>query len=93
MGAPLGNQNASKGRMWHAAIVRALEKRGGGDRVVALDELAELLLKNVATGDMQALKELGDRLDGKPAQAIEASGPDGGPIQFQKVGVATGVPD
>lgn len=29
---------------------------------------------------MQAIKELGDRLDGKAVQAIEASGPDGGPL-------------
>ena len=93
MGAPAGNQNAFKGRLWHQAILRALEKRGGGDRVKALDELAEILLKAVETGDLQALKEFGDRIDGKPAQSIEASGPDGGPIQFQKVGVVTGVPD
>lgn len=93
MGAPLGNQNATKGRLWHQAILRALDKRGGGDRVKALDELAEKLLQAVETGDLQALKEFGDRLDGKPKQQIEASGPDGGPIQFEKVAVVTGVPD
>lgn len=76
MGAPIGNQNASKGKIWHAAIMRALEKRGAGDKLKALDELAAKLLENVATGDMQALKEFGDRLDGKPAQAI--TGADGG---------------
>ncbi len=93
MGAPVGNQNAAKAKLWHAAILRALEKRGGGDRAKAMDELAEKLLDAVATGDLQALKEFGDRIDGKPAQVIEASGPEGGPIQFQKVGVVTGVPD
>jgi len=93
MGAPTGNQNAAKAKMWHAAILRALEKRGAGDRLAALDELAAKLLENVATGDMQALKEFGDRLDGKPTQQIEASGPNGGPMQFEKVAVVTGVPD
>lgn len=80
MGAPLGNQNASKGRLWHQAILRALEKRGGGDRVKAMDELAEKLLDAVATGDLQALKEFGDRVDGKPSQQIEATGEGGGPL-------------
>lgn len=69
-GAPVGNKNAAKAKIWHAAIMRALDKRGGGDRVAALDELAGKLLDLVATGDLAALKEFGDRLDGKPAQAI-----------------------
>lgn len=69
-GAPLGNQNAAKAKLWHAAILRALDKRGAGDRVQALDELAGKLLDLVATGDLAALKEFGDRLDGKPAQTI-----------------------
>jgi len=69
-GAPLGNKNAAKAKVWHAAILRALDKRGAGDRVKALDELAAKLLELVATGDLAALKEFGDRLDGKPAQVI-----------------------
>ncbi len=32
---------------------------------------------------MVALNEIGDRLDGKPAQAI--TGPDNGPLQIQDV--------
>lgn len=75
MGAPVGNKNAAKAKVWHAAILRALDKRGAGDRVAALDELAGKLLDLVATGDLQALKEFGDRLDGKPAQTI-AGDPD-----------------
>jgi hypothetical protein len=82
MGAPVGNQNAAKAKVWHAAILRALDKRGAGDRVAALDELAGKLLELVATGDLAALKEFGDRMDGKPAQAVAVSGDgEGGPIQ------------
>ena len=80
MGAPVGNHNAAKAKQWQAAILRALEKRGGGDRAKAMDELAEKLLEAVSTGDLPALKEFGDRIDGKPAQSIEASGPEGGPL-------------
>ena len=69
-GAPLGNTNATKGKLWSAAINRALEIRGGGDKVKALDQLAEKLLRNCDEGDMAALKELGDRLDGKPTQTL-----------------------
>jgi hypothetical protein len=69
-GAPVGNKNATKTKHWAAAIERALEKRGGGDRVAALNDLAEKLLVKCDEMDMSALKELGDRLDGKPAQAI-----------------------
>lgn len=71
MGAPVGNRNAANARLWKAAIERALERRGGGDKVRALDDLAEKLLKNCDEGELGALRELGDRLDGKPAQTIQ----------------------
>lgn len=70
MGAPVGNQNAARGRQWRAAIERALDKRGGFDRTQALDAIAEKLLAACDEGDIAALRELGDRLEGKPAQAI-----------------------
>jgi hypothetical protein len=78
MGAPIGNQNAAKAKIWHAAIMRALERRKpANERIQAIDELADKLLDLVATGDLAALKEFGDRMDGKPAQALEHSGPGG----------------
>lgn len=70
MGAPVGNQNAAKAKMWRAAIERALDAKGAGDRLAALNELATKLLERCEEGDLGALRELGDRLDGKPAQAI-----------------------
>ena len=79
MGAPVGNQNAAKAKVWQAAILRALDKRSGGDRAKSLDELAEKLLAKCDECDMQALKEVGDRLDGKPAQTIGGD-PDGVPV-------------
>jgi hypothetical protein len=85
MGAPVGNQNAVKGKLWQAAINRALEKRGGGDKIKALDDLAEKLLAQCDLAELQALKELGDRLDGKPTQATEISGPDGADIPMRTV--------
>ena len=75
MAAPLGNQNAVKGKRWAQAIDRALAERSRVMQVEALDELAEKLLSACDAGDLAALKELGDRLDGKANQSI--SGPDG----------------
>lgn len=69
-GAPIGNQNGRKGKMWASAIEQALERRGQGNKMAALSELADKLLAKCDEMDMSALKELGDRLDGKPAQAI-----------------------
>lgn len=77
MGAPVGNQNAAKAKVWSAAIHRALEKRGKA-KADALEALAEKLLTKCDEGDMAALKELGDRLDGKPVQAL--TGGDGEPL-------------
>lgn len=82
MGAPVGNKNAAKAKVWHAAIMRALERRKPADeRIQAIDELADKLLDLVAAGDLPALKEFGDRLDGKPAQAIIGGGAEDPPIR------------
>jgi hypothetical protein len=77
-GGQKGNKNAQKGTRWRDAINRALDKRSKAQGIKALDELAERLLKLCDAGDISALKELGDRLDGKPAQAITGEG--GGPM-------------
>ena len=70
MAAPIGNQHATKARVWTQAIERALNKRSKIDQLAAIDALAEKLLQKCDEGDMTALKELGDRLEGKPAQSI-----------------------
>lgn len=86
MGAPIGNRNAAKAKVWHGAIVRALETRTASrtDGKAELDALAEKLLDAVSTGDLAALRELGDRLDGKPAQMLIHNGDeDGGPVNVE----------
>ena len=80
VGGQPGNQNAARGRVWRDAINRALENRSRVDQVHALDVLAEKLLAKCDEGDMQALKELGDRIEGKPAQPI--SGDEENPVRF-----------
>jgi len=79
MAAAPGNQYAAKARKWTQAIERALEKRSLAEQRDALDDLALVLLEQALKGEQWALKELGDRLEGKPAQAL--TGPEGGAIE------------
>lgn len=91
MAAPMGNQNGARAKQWSAAIERAIERLGDpsidpdkpierAPRVKGIDLLADKFLKEVESG-MVGFKELGDRLDGKPVQQNELSGPNGGPIE------------
>jgi hypothetical protein len=84
-GAPTGNQNAKKGKAWSEAIKRAIRGKYGKEWEESLQDLAGKLVDAADKGDLQALKEIGDRLDGKPAQATELSGPDGGAIPMQTI--------
>ncbi len=70
MGAPVGNTNSSRdNRLWADTIRRAI-RQGDGEQ---LRKIAEKLIALAAEGDLQAIKELGDRLDGKSSQAIAAT--------------------
>ena len=74
MSAPVGNQNSSKAnRLWAETIRRAVVQ-GDGER---LRRIAEKLLDAAEAGDLQAIKELGDRLDGKPAQSVAVGNEEG----------------
>lgn len=81
-GGQPGNNNATKSKPWALAIARALAKRSQslGAQRDALDDLAEKLLTQCDQGDMTALKELGDRLDGRSAQSVNLGDPDGNPL-------------
>ena len=63
-GAPIGNSNAQKGKVWSDALRRAIASDQGA-RVL---KAAHRLLDDAANGEPWAIKELADRLDGKPKQ-------------------------
>lgn len=78
MGAPVGNTNSSSdNRLWANTIRRAIAQ-GDPER---LRKIAEKLLDLAAEGDLQAMKELGDRVDGKPSQTVAVGGTNGDAIQ------------
>ncbi len=77
-GGQPGNTNSEKGRKWRDAINKALAQDKG-----ALERVAKKLIAKAEEGDVSAIKEFGDRIDGKVVQGIE--GADGGPLVIQVV--------
>jgi hypothetical protein len=74
VGAPIGNTNSSKtNRIW-GNIIRKLAVQ---EDYKKLHVIAEKLYEKAAEGDLGAVKEIGDRLDGKAVATQELTGPDG----------------
>jgi hypothetical protein len=78
MAAPLGNKNGVKGKIWSDALRKAVLTKGQGEGKKRLVKIALALLDKAESGDVAAIREFGDRIEGKAIQAI--SGPDGGAI-------------
>lgn len=72
-GGQPGNQNAAKGAEWRQAIKRALAHDSGKTYREGLDTVAKKFIEAAKNGDPWAMKEIGDRMDGKPHQSIDAS--------------------
>jgi hypothetical protein len=86
MGAPVGNKNAATTkRPWAEALQRALEAHKPIEQRQKLDALAVAVIEKAMSGDVQAIKEIGDRLDGKPRQQTEIMGENGGAVQFARI--------
>lgn len=83
-GNPGGRPKRDK--IWREAIDRAIKRRQQDDPL-ALEKLADKLLKRIDDGDVAAMKEFGDRIDGKVAQAIVGDD-EADPISM----IVTGVP-
>lgn len=77
-GAPIGNQNAVKGKRWQKALERQLARMGDGDMDRGLDKVAGYVVKAAVDGDKDAWKEIGDRIDGKAVQETQLGGIEGG---------------
>jgi molecular chaperone GrpE (heat shock protein) len=85
-----GNPNGApkRAKLWRDAINRAIKRREETDPQ-ALEKLADKLLSAVDTGDVSAMKEFGDRVDGKVPQAIVGDD-DQDPVTVRQI--VTGVP-
>lgn len=69
------NQHPADGKLWRAAIRKALEKRSKSrtDGFFALVEIAEKFLDACEEKQGWAIKELGERIDGKVSQEISGT--------------------
>ena len=72
-GGQPGNNNAGKAKIWSDAIRRAVLQ---GKK---LDSLANAIITAAEGGDIAALKEIGDRLEGKVTQTISG---ENGPVEL-----------
>lgn len=67
MAAPIGNTNAAKGKAWFDAIRKECVQRD------ALAKIAKVVVDKAIEGEQWAVREIGDRLDGKPAQSVDTT--------------------
>jgi hypothetical protein len=86
-GAPPGNQNSSKNNRLWAETIKRVVVQGDGE---TLRRVAEALILKAQEGDIAAIRELGDRLDGKSVATTELSGTDGKDLV---INVVTGIND
>ena len=77
-GAQPGNQNAKKGKLFYDALRVALVQE---DRK-SLRKITDKLVKAAEEGDAWAVKEIMDRMDGKPVNTTELSGAEGTPLKL-----------
>lgn len=96
-GAPKGNSNAVTGKEGRRALELALDSyvpKEGIDyaslevigRIRTLIMMWEPIIeKAIDDGDLAALKEINDRLDGRAAQSLTISGDEDNPITIRKV--------
>jgi len=80
-GAPFGNDNATKNRLFRETLDRAI-KQDSGKRVRAC---TEKLLDLAAEGEPWAVQMVADRLDGKAAQQVIHTGDAENPVTVQEI--------
>jgi hypothetical protein len=76
-GAPIGNQNSKKGKLFYNQLRVALVQEDSRK----LRMIAQKLVDAAEQGEPWAIKEVIDRVDGKAVQATEISGVDGGILE------------
>ena len=72
-GAPEGNQNAKKGKLFYDQLRMVLVQN---DKF-KLRKIADKLVESAEKGEAWAIKEIMDRMDGKSIQQTEITGADG----------------
>lgn len=89
-GAPKGNHNARKGRLWREALNQELAQltvngKMAGSVMAGLRAIAKRVVSDALAGNYNAINEIANRQDGKPAQALQLTGEDGGPVEVAQI--------
>jgi len=79
-GEPTGKAGP-RGKILTEALKRALARSGDGDLYAGCNKVAQAAVDAALAGEQWAIKEVWDRLEGKPAQAIVGGGEDSEPIR------------
>lgn len=74
-----GNNNKTKNKPWADALQRAMARYNGG-KENALNLIADQTVILAIGGEQWAIKEIGDRTDGKAAQSVTVSGDEDNPL-------------
>ena len=76
-GAPEGNDNARKGKLFYDQLRKVLVQNDQ----LKLRQVSEKLVSAAIEGEPWAVKEIMDRMDGKPVAIQEIQGPDGSQLK------------
>lgn len=76
-GAPKGNTNAKKNKLFYDRIQKHLVQNPQ-----KLEKIVTTLCQAAEDGEPWAVKEIMDRMDGKPVNTTELSGADGSPLRL-----------
>ena len=91
-GGKIGNNNAAKGKEWSDAVRKVLNETVADTftgppksklKRKRLIIIARKLAIMAQQGDIAAIKEMGDRVEGKVAQSVMLTGADGGPVKTE----------
>jgi hypothetical protein len=85
-------QSNRKRKIITDALMLALNREIDNNGVMTkrINVIADQIVLKACEGDVSAFKEVRDTVEGKPLQAIEASGPDGGPIPITTIRLVAG---
>lgn len=78
-------------RRWRTALRMELKAGEGNGR--GLRDIARVVIDLALAGDMRAIKEIGDRLDGRPAQQVQLTGDGEQPLIVTPISYANAIED
>jgi hypothetical protein len=73
---PRNPRGQQRDKIYREALRLELADMSEGVDLKKLRQIARAHIEKAASGDMQAIKELADRLDGRPAQSLDLGNPD-----------------